>query len=461
MPGCGASSRDWTTSFGPRSNSQRHPVDNITHTLIGVVLAELTLPRETTSITSTTSPASSTRRLFVAAGAIAANAPDLDLVYVGITPFPLGYLLHHRGHTHTVIGVIVQVVLIALACQLVLRLIQGPGVWRTVSRARLWGLIAVALASHIALDACNSYGVHPFYPFDARWYFGDALFIFEPWLWLVLCLTVALNVRRPTIRALLMTPMAVLLVALAFVSVISVPTLAALMVSGLALAWWTRSWTPRARAAGAAAALVLFVAAMSAASAKARADTRELMAADTHTNTHTQTHTRGEIVDIALTPDPAAPLCWTVIAIERDQETDTFVTRRGTLSLRPAWQSPERCASHRLMRLQSTRRVGDGRLLWSEEIRQPLAALRNLAARDCWGAAWLQFGRAPVLRADRIFDLRFEGPRGNFTTMTLRQPSVITASTSATPAAAAPATMAPCPANMTNWAMPRADLALD
>jgi inner membrane protein len=447
-------------------------VDNITHTLIGVVLAELALPRETTPITpatpatsftsatSITSITSSTRRLFVAAGAIAANAPDLDLVYVGITPFPLGYLLHHRGHTHTVIGVIAQIVLIALACQLVLRLIQGPGVWRTVSRARLWGLIAVALASHIALDACNSYGVHPFYPLDARWYFGDALFIFEPWLWLVLCLTVALNVRRPTIRALLMAPMAVLLAALAFVSVISVPTLAALMMSGLALAWWTRSWTPRARSAGAVTALILFVVAMSAASAKARADTRELMAADAHTDTRTDTdtRTRGEIVDIALTPDPAAPLCWTVIAIERDQETDTFVTRRGTLSLRPAWQSPERCASHRLMRLQSTRRVGDGRLLWSEEIRQPLAALRDLAARDCWGAAWLQFGRAPVLRADRIFDLRFEGPRGNFTTMTLRQPSVVPASTSA---AAASPTVSSCPANMTNWAMPRADLALD
>jgi inner membrane protein len=187
---------------------------------------------------------------------------------------------------------------------------------------------------------------------------------------------------------------------------------------------------------------------MSAASAKARADTRELMAADT----------RGTIVDIALTPDPAAPLCWTVIAIERDQAADTFVTRRGTLSLRPAWQPPERCASHRLIGLKPTRRVGDGRLVWSDEIHQPLAALRDLAARDCWVAAWLQFGRAPVLRADRIFDLRFEGPR-NFTTMMLRQPPVLTASTAAVTSAAA--TVSPCPANLTNWAMPRADLALD
>jgi inner membrane protein len=396
-------------------------VDNITHTLIGVALAELALPRETTRPTT---------RLFVAAGAIASNAPDLDLLYVGITPFPLGYLLHHRGHTHTVIGLIAQVVVIALACQVALRLLEGPGKWR----ARLWGLIAVALASHVVLDACNSYGVHPFYPFDPRWYFGDALFIFEPWLWLVLCLTIGLNVQRTAIRAAVMAPMAVLLAALTFVSVISVATFVAMMVTGGALGWWVRAWTPRARAAGAVAAVVLSVAAMSAVSAAARADTRELIAADP----------RGAIVDIVLTPDPAAPVCWTVIAIERDREAGTVVTRRGTLSLWPAWQSPERCASHRLTGLKAAHRTGDGRLVWSEEIHQPLAALRDLAARDCRVAAWLQFGRAPVLHADRIFDLRFEGPRGNFSTMTLRQPAA-----------------SPCPANLTRWAVPRADLALD
>jgi inner membrane protein len=403
-------------------------VDNITHTLIGVVLAELAIPRETTRTTT---------RLFVAAGAIAANAPDLDLLYVGITPFPLGYLLHHRGHTHTLIGLAVQVVVIALACQLVLRFLEGPGVWR----ARLWGLIAVALASHVALDACNTYGVHPFYPFDGRWIFGDALFIFEPWLWLGLCLTVGLNVRRRAFRALLMTPLAVLLVALTFVSVLSVWTLVAMIVSGVALAWWTRSWTSRARAAGAVAAVTLFVAAMSAASAKARADTRELMAADAPASASASAAARGGLVDIVLTPDPAAPLCWTVIAIERDRGAGTFVTRRGTLSLWPSWQSPERCASHRLTGLRATRRIGDGRLVWSEEIHQPLAAFRDLAARDCRVAAWLQFGRAPVLHTDRLFDLRFEGPRGNFSAMRLADSS--------------------CPANLTNWAMPRADLLLD
>jgi hypothetical protein len=67
-----------------------------------------------------------------------------------------------------------------------------------------------------------------------------------------------------------------------------------------------------------------------------------------------------------------------------------------------------------------------------------------------------------MLRDDRIFDLRFEGPRGNFTTMTLRQPPVVAPSTAPSRASDrndAPAS--PCPANVTSWAMPRADLALD
>ena len=45
-----------------------------------------------------------TRTVFIAAGVVAANAPDVDLLYTGLTEAPLGYLLHHRGHSHTLPG---------------------------------------------------------------------------------------------------------------------------------------------------------------------------------------------------------------------------------------------------------------------------------------------------------------------------------------------------------------------
>ena len=84
-------------------------MENITHSLVGATLAELALPAAAT-------PAQ--RRLFYAAGIVAANLPDADLLYTSIIAPPLGYLLHHRGHTHTVVGLAVQAALIGVVCML-------------------------------------------------------------------------------------------------------------------------------------------------------------------------------------------------------------------------------------------------------------------------------------------------------------------------------------------------------
>ena len=36
---------------------------------------------------------------------------------------------------------------------------------------------------HIGMDFMNNYGVHPFWPVDSRWWYGDSVFIIEPLLW--------------------------------------------------------------------------------------------------------------------------------------------------------------------------------------------------------------------------------------------------------------------------------------
>jgi hypothetical protein len=43
----------------------------------------------------------------------------------------------------------------------------------------------VSTLSHLVLDWTNSYGIHPFWPFDDRWKYGDSVFIVEPWFWVV------------------------------------------------------------------------------------------------------------------------------------------------------------------------------------------------------------------------------------------------------------------------------------
>ena len=117
-------------------------MDNITHSLVGAAIAELALPASATS---------DERRVLMAGAVIAANLPDIDLAYTWITPAPLGYLLHHRGYTHTVAGLLA----LSVALPLVMRL--WPAVRGLGSRARewLWGLVAVNLLGHVALDGLN------------------------------------------------------------------------------------------------------------------------------------------------------------------------------------------------------------------------------------------------------------------------------------------------------------------
>jgi inner membrane protein len=145
---------------------------------------------------------------------------------------------------------------------------------------------------------------------------------------------------------------------------------------------------------------------------------------------------------VVLNPNPGAPLCWAVIAIQKDETAGDYALHRGTLSLWPAWQPAIGCPSHRLAGL-ATAPGATRALAWHEPVRRPLHPLRELARRDCWVRAWLQFGRAPALREQTIVDLRFEtGARRNFTAMKL--PPL--------------AQGAPCPANLTAWGTPRADL---
>ncbi len=61
-------------------------------------------------------------------------------------------------------------------------------------------LAAVAVWSHPVLDTLNTYGVRWLMPFNGQWFYGDTLFIVDPWLWLTLAIGVFLSrsARRTT-----------------------------------------------------------------------------------------------------------------------------------------------------------------------------------------------------------------------------------------------------------------------
>jgi inner membrane protein len=65
--------------------------------------------------------------------------------------------------------------------------------------ARLGPLVALAylsVLSHPVLDWLNTYGVRLLMPFDGSWFYGDALFIIDPWLWLLMAAAAALAYSR-------------------------------------------------------------------------------------------------------------------------------------------------------------------------------------------------------------------------------------------------------------------------
>jgi inner membrane protein len=379
-------------------------VENLSHSLVGAALAEIVLPADATR---------TQRRIFFAAGIIAANLPDADLVYTRITPPPLGYLLHHRGHTHTVVGIAALALLMGVVCLL-------PRIRRPVGalRMRLWALIAVSLLGHLVMDSWNSYGVHPFWPFDVQWYYGDAIYIVEPWLWVLLGAAAALNTTNVGGRLVLAAIFALLAGFLVRSGMIPGRALAAPAAAAVVLAAIARPWAPRRRSGVALVLTALFVATMFGLRRRVR-DT--VLAA-------VGPGARERVVDVVLSPQPANPLCWSVLAIVSDERGGEYVMTRGTAT---SVGSSGCGASHR------------AGVEWAEPVHQALGRLRELHRRDCSARAWMQFGRAPQIGERAISDLRYGGTaRENFSTMPL------------TPGREAVA----CPPNLTSWGTPRADL---
>jgi len=131
----------------------------------------------------------SRRRLGLAeAGAllIGANLPDLDaLTYVVGQDLAFGF---RRGWTHGPAGLLLGAPMLAAGLLLADRLARRTHGGETPgpSFVTLVSLAAMAIATHPILDWLNTYGVRFLMPFSDRWFYGDALFIVDPWVWLAL-----------------------------------------------------------------------------------------------------------------------------------------------------------------------------------------------------------------------------------------------------------------------------------
>jgi inner membrane protein len=153
-------------------------MDNVCHTLVGAAMAEAGLKRHSAYASATLM--------------IAANIPDLDvLVFATDTPG----IEFRRGWTHGVVGQALLPIAVTLAVVLWARLKPRP-TREPLRPGWLLGLSYLALYSHLALDFLNNYGVRLLAPLEWRWFYGDAVFIVDPWLWLMLGAGVWMARRR-------------------------------------------------------------------------------------------------------------------------------------------------------------------------------------------------------------------------------------------------------------------------
>jgi inner membrane protein len=144
-------------------------MDPLTHTLLGANLGATRMADRT--------------RLAAAAMVIGANLPDVDaiLYFTGHSDLALGV---RRGWTH---GVLALVVLPFVLTALLMAWDKlRPHATRRVHAGWLLALSFVAILTHPFLDWLNNYGLRWLMPFRGTWYYGDSVYIMDPWLWLIL-----------------------------------------------------------------------------------------------------------------------------------------------------------------------------------------------------------------------------------------------------------------------------------
>ncbi len=154
-------------------------MDNLTHSLVGAVLGQAGLKRKT--------------GLAMPALIIGANLPDVDTACFFWLD-GLEHLAFRRGITHGPPALVLLPLILA-------GLLWGFDRWQTkrgakrfgrpeeqlpVSFGWLFALAFIGCLTHPALDWLNVYGIRLLEPLSSQWFYGDTLFIIDPWLWAML-----------------------------------------------------------------------------------------------------------------------------------------------------------------------------------------------------------------------------------------------------------------------------------
>ena len=134
---------------------------------------------------------------------VGANLPDVDVL--AYLDGPAADLSFRRGWTHGIPALVVLPFILTAAIVGLDRLLRRMhhAVLPSGVRPRQVLLLAtLSILTHPILDTLNTYGVRWLMPMRGDWYYGDTLFIVDPWVWLVLAVGVVLSSGRRSTRGL-------------------------------------------------------------------------------------------------------------------------------------------------------------------------------------------------------------------------------------------------------------------
>ncbi|MBI4403845.1 MAG: metal-dependent hydrolase [Deltaproteobacteria bacterium] len=356
-------------------------MDNLTHSLVGLAIGEASYQLQI----SRREADSFRRRLLWVSSLIASNLPDADSLWVPLLGGgKLRYLLQHRGYSHTLIGVVPQLLVVMFLIWLFLKLTKRKlllGDWYIVGLTGVIGLVV-----HIFLDFVGSYGVHPFWPWSGRWVYGDAIFIVEPFVWCSLLPWLFFSTRK--IGKWLIGALQLAAIGLCVYSGI-VP---GLMV-GVLIVWASGLWLTsvflmdKQRIMLALGVCVsVFVVFFYIHQVVYRYTTAKAYSL----------FPKAELHDVILSPLPANPLCWQLILVQT--EGSAYLMRKGFVAPMPAVLEASSCVALWSTQASSILRPMDQmenpHMKWVGEFRGSVMDFRRIAKlRE--PSLFLRFSRAP------------------------------------------------------------------
>ncbi len=373
--------------------------------------------------------------------ALANNLPDIDIVYTWITtPKPLGSLLHHRGHTHTLVIGLAMAWLLGFTAWRVLR--RRRPEWGAPERRLVYGLALTGPLLHLALDFGNNYGVHPFWPLSSRWFYGDSIFIVEPTWWALGVPLLATRLERRWLKVLLWLLLSTILAACWFVPFVLTPSRVGLVALALVSTVLAMRASPRLSCSVVVAGCLLVPAGFATASRYAKATVREATL---------QAFPALAVHDVVTSPLPANPLCWE--ALVAGEQGGVYRVIRSSVTLPPL--SPARCLAGLdvvpTAGVKASTRAPRLGVRFIHEYSLPVAELRRWYESSCVFRAGTQFFRLPFVsqrnEGDGVppgwyaGDLRYDrAPDLDFSDMRL------------------PHDAGACPRFLPGWGEPRAEL---